>query len=341
MARDDALARLSSRVFDNDSAWITYLKPAAEHLLSVLDELLGDFPLWDELKQSEVATALISDEQARLLQETIDADLAGLLDFMKYKPPPSSVEMASELQLSLHDVLSQPDRAMRAGLTRNAYNNLYFYTFRLRNLLAQIDKPSSSGLNSHVTRREIIAALRKGAIAAGPPIIAVGMTAALFPPAGIAGAAAALGYGATEAFRELAQHGVQAAATGVLNKLLADEETMADPITERFVAAVQLKVVAVDLVTGLTRYMQGSDVELPDTIRALGIQATRTVYEILRAQSAVQDGRDSFVQPPIQDALGALRDLRDCAQTPSHAELVRIAQAFGAAATEICQKLDN
>jgi len=338
-AREDTLALLSAKVYDKDPSWALYLKPAAEHLLSVFDQLLGDFRLWDEFKQSEVATAYISKEEARLLQETMDTDLAGLLDFMKYQPPPSSDEMAAELQLSLRDVLAQPDRAARAGLTRDAYSSLYFYTYRLRYLLTQIGKSSGSDLENHLTRREIIAALRKGAIAAGPPMIAVGATTALFPPAGIAGLVGALGAGATAAARELAQRGVQAAATGVLSKLLADEQTMADPVTARFAAATKLEVVAIDLISELNRFLEGPAAELPDTIRALGIQAMCTVYEIMRAQSAVDDGRDALVQSPVQDALRALRDLRDCTQTPSRAELATTAQAFGTATTEIWKKL--
>lgn len=340
-AREETLALLSAKLHDKGPSWIALLKPAAKHLLSVFEQLLGDSHLWDELKRSEVATAYISEEEARLLAETMDTDLAGLLDFMKYKPPPSSAEMASELQLSLHNVLSQPNRAARAGLTRDAYRSLYFYTYRLQYLLNQIDKSSESDLDNRLTWREIAAALKKGALAAGPPIIAVGATAALFPPAGIAGLAGAFGAGATAAARELAQRGAQAAATGVLSKLLADEETMADPVTARFATATKLEVVAIDLISELNDFLDGPAAELPDTIRALGIQAMCTLYEILRAQSAVDDGRDAFVQSPVQDALRALRDLRDCAQTPSRAELVKIAQIFGTATAEICKKLTS
>jgi hypothetical protein len=341
-ARNETLAFLSLHISEKDPSWIKYVMPAAQHLLSVLDQLSQDAHFWNELKHAEVAIASITKDEVRWLQETVDSDLAGILDFMNYTPPPPSAELASELQLSLHDVLSQPDRAARAGLTRDAERSLSFYTFRLRRLMNEVAAASSSNSDNHATRRRLISALSKGATAAAPGVIATGIATAMFPPAGVPGFVGALGLGASEATKELTKNGVQLAATGLIAKLLADEKTMADPVTARLVAWVQFHEAAADMVSSLDDLLQKNEhiYKLPNAVRAVGIEATRAAYEILRAQTTVNDGRDALVEPPVMDALHALRDLRDWEETSqSRRELLKITNDFIEAVSNIHQKL--
>jgi hypothetical protein len=343
-ARDKCLTLLSSQINEEDTSWSKYVVPAAEHLLSVFEQMLNDSNLWNELKQAEVETAFFPADEVRALRETVDSDLVGILDFLQYTPPPPSAELAYELQSSLEDLLSDPDAAARAGLTRAAEKNLTFYIIRLRRLLAKLDKSSGAPLDTHVTGRKVMSAVEKGVVAAGPAIIATAVTGALFPPAAVPGVAGAAIYGVTVAAKDLSERSVQAAlkaaATRVFGKLLADEELVADSRDARNVAAVQFEEVAVDLTAELADLLQGPVEGQPDTIRALAIEATRAAYEVLRAQAAVDDGRDALVEPPVLESLSALRQLRDWEQRSlSKDELLKVTQDFAAATTRVCEKL--
>jgi hypothetical protein len=186
--------------------------------------------VWAPLGDAAAGLQALDDRQMRDIQQVFDQDLAALLSYLGYRPPPPAHHMELELRDAVeHALLDVRMRDVAPMTTIRAKNSLYVFAYRLRRLTRQAehDLKDNDEVNGPqrlaVAARDLRAVTLTAVRAAGPSAIAAAATALVFPPA-----AAALGMNAaTEAAKEAVKRLVELGGLSVLTRLLAEDVSTA------------------------------------------------------------------------------------------------------------------
>jgi hypothetical protein len=310
-ARAAAAALLDQHVeHEGTVGWSKYLRPAAEHILEALSDLLGDDEFWDDMQAAELATANFSKQDRVRLSEIMESDLTGLLDHMGHGGPPPASELAEAMQIALSEVLDEPDRARRAERTRNARCRVLIYVYHLRGVLNVARTSRPRGAEKRLRLARLQAAVQRGVLSVAPAVAAAGAAGALFGPEA-AGAAAIVAAGRDDALRELTKQGVQAAGTAVMSTILGGQEDSADAMTVYQATAESFCRVSGELIDAIADLEQYPVDQVPTEVQAHCIEATRWYFQLERAQLAVEAVGEPPPRAPVTAAGAAMRALRD------------------------------
>ncbi len=260
-ARGNAVRALSQERRGRPAA----LVPAARQLEQALTSFMTDEAVWDRLRDAERRVSRAGERERMRLAEVQEQDLAAILIYLGYRPPPPSTRMESTLKDSIDAVLASPSgTAERAARARRAHENLYLFVYRLRALIREVERAETETVDAPATDsrkarrwRRLRAGVRKGVKVSGPALLAAGAVALAFPPAAPASLAAAGITAATAAGQEALKTAVQLGATAVLDRRLADERTHATPAALFEATADRLQRAVLDLSTMARRASEG------------------------------------------------------------------------------------
>jgi hypothetical protein len=253
-ARRRALGEADERLREIDErAVLAELADAGRGLQQSLESITADAAFWDRLEAAEGALDRATRSDLLRLREVVEHDLVQVLPHWGFRPPPSEVEFAGRIQLSLGDLF-----AMRRGdplashRIDRARTELSWFLLRLRRVLDESEAVAGAtrtkGPQDRASARVRAAAwVRRAAEAAGPAAVAAGAVATVAgPQAGIAAGAAAAG---KEGLKQLVQLGAADAMGQVLSsgglpepgRLAEDLEKAVDTAMRRLAGVATLE----------------------------------------------------------------------------------------------------
>jgi len=300
--------------------WAEYLGPVAKEMLDAFTQLVEDDEFWREQQFASLRLTRLHDLGVRArIEELIHSNLAGLLDLLGYQEPPASVELAADVADAFQSIVEQESPTVRAELIVAARSRLSLYNWRLRRLVREWDE---SGGQDPGVGRKVLMALRKGARAAAPGVLAAAVTGAVFPPAAAPGATAAVLHGLDEGTKALLGAAVKTSATAALGI------TMATETTGSLSAAVDVAGKKFCWTTReLSRLVQDVGAahlqDLEDVVRVFTIQAVRAGFELLQTL-ALNRAFSGVVAPSVQEAIDALNELLDWFDLPYGPDLEHV-----------------
>jgi hypothetical protein len=345
-ARERGLRALERDERDGVKAdWREELLPAAQQILGALEQFGDDEELWDALKAREFNVAVLDDQRRLQMQEVFDQDLAALLVYMGYRPPPAAQRLETDLKEALADMLeSSTNDAMRAVRTRRAESNLAIFTIRLRRVVSaaeqqRTDEPDGGQSRSEAgsVRASLRSALRQGVAVAVPAALAAAAVAAVFPPAGAAAGAVGFTVAASAFGQELLKQSIQLGGTGLLDQVLAREMATADSV-ERFNAAWQRTWIAMqDLVSTISTLCRDPSHALRRVrAKALCIESLSSLYGFLQAELDVDPIAHHALRAAAEDLFVSLYDAQEMIEaSTSGEELSRLARGLSAKTDEL------
>lgn len=295
--------------------WSHHLLSTAEHMLQAFADLRDDDEFWGELESAEFAFFRPDEEDVLAALELLNSDLVGVLDLMGYKPPPPSTTLAVDLQLAVHDAISEPNRLVRVERTRNARYHMALYTYHLRPLVAAAKETSQQGNDHRQLSRRLLAAVKTGARALVPAAVAASAASIVFPPAGAAGGVAAAVHGLTEGAREFTKQGIELGSASLVAAALGNQEATASPedilvATERMFSR-SLSDLGV-IVDWLYRERPSELATYRQYVQALAIEALRWHYQAERARLAVERRPGMLrAKAAAENAQLAIREISD------------------------------
>jgi hypothetical protein len=220
-ARRRALGEADERLREIDErAVLAELADAGRGLQRSLESISADAGFWNELEAAEGALDRATRSDLLRLREVVEHDLVQVLPQWGFRPPPSEVEFAGKIQMSLGELF-----AMRRGdplashRIARAKRELSWFLTRLRRVLDDSEAVAAArrtkGPEDRASARvRAVAWVRRAAEAAGPAAVAAGAVATVAgPQAGLAAGAAAAG---TEGLKQLVQLGAADAMGQVL-----------------------------------------------------------------------------------------------------------------------------
>jgi hypothetical protein len=289
--------------------------PAARQLLKALSSVAESDGLWQALDDS---TAQLQARDVRNLQAIFDQDLTALLVYMGFRPPPRPQILELELKDALADVL-EVRGDVSLGVVRRAQWNLAFFTIRLRRVIAEAEEiyPSAVAQSQepqHDRRwRRLRAAVAKATIVAVPAALAAGIVALVFPPA--APAAAGFTVAATAAGQEALKEGMKFAATGLLEKVTADEPALATVGDQRIMAWKRARIAVLDLRSVLSK-AAAQDKGAQD-VDAYALESISALYGLLEAEARCPSGSRHALPDFVDEALRKVNRVRDVVRNSS------------------------
>ena len=303
--------------------WGEILLPAARQLLKALSSVAESDRLWKAVQDS---TAQLQMRDDRSVQAILDQDLAALLVYMGFRPPPRPQRLELELKDALADVLEARGGAS-FEVARRAQQNLAFFTIRLRRVIDEVEEiyPSKEVLNKQPQDdrrwRRLRAAVVKGTIVVVPAALAAGLVALVFPPAAPVAAPAAAGFtvAVTAAGQEALKQGTQVAATGLLEKMTADEPALATVGDQHTMAQKRVRIAMLDLRSVLSK--AAAQVQNPQHVDVLvdvyALEAISALYGFLDAEVRCSSGSRQALPAAVDEALNLLNRIRDVVRSPS------------------------
>ncbi|WP_138735678.1 tetratricopeptide repeat protein [Modestobacter excelsi] len=318
LARDRGLRAIEATEFGSaDKVWREFLLPAAQQLLETLGSIANDEALWASLVENTIRS---SAQRATQLREVFNQDLSALLVYMGYRPPPPPQALELELIQSLSDALEAGEKPSASRLRRVQYH-LALFSYRLRRVIteAEIEAREREGRVQDLSSwHRLRSAVGKGAKIAAPAAFATGVMALVFPPG--TGAAAAVGFGAATnaAGQELLKQGTQIASTGLLDRWLADEPTLA-PVAQKWPAAQRRALRAM----GDLRSLLSSD--RPDTLwakslKAFSVECVSALCELAQVDSVSPQRSHHDLPITVNRGLALVNDIRDLPATVRNLE---------------------
>jgi hypothetical protein len=288
--------------------WSKALAPAAEELLAAFTELTADDDFWQDVEQS--ARMDLQTEDRLQISELLNTDLTRLLDVLgyTYPPPPPSAELAAEVT-DAFSLLYESDGPARASVVLEARRSLIFYCLRLRQLLRRHEVGTRTG-------GQLLASVKRGALAAAPAILAATVKSALFPPSTALNVGEAIIVGVRAGAQEAVSQGVKSAATAAITYQLAGEEQVASLVWDDATDG-QIKLFRF-MGRQMLRDLDG--VETPDAstrnrLSACSIYQKRRTYAVL-GQLAVKPLLFKLLKPELEAVVDALNALDDWLALP-------------------------
>jgi hypothetical protein len=317
--------------------WAEYIGPTAKEMLVAFRALVADQDFWRNAEFHAVTADPKYEAIRTKILELVNSDLAGLLNLLGYAdpPPPSSIELAADVAVSFQSILDYPDSALRAELVLQARRRLILYNYRLQRLLSSWD---DSGANDRGVGEKLLAALKRGAAAAAPGVLAAGVVGALFPPAGAVGAAAALAEGIDAGAKEFLESTIKMSATAAIGSALAGEETSPQLLDEFQASVSQFSYLSAQLLA-LATVESTKAVEFSNHLRALSIQTTRYAFRLLQTLAVARE-LDGWIAPPVHNAIEGLNLLQDWVEMPYEPDWQDVSASFSSSLRIARDKLE-
>jgi hypothetical protein len=308
---------------DTTADWRERLLPAGKQLLAALDAFLLDEDLWDGFRIDESVVAFFDSQKRLQMQEVFNQDLAALLVYMGYRPPPPAERLETDLKESLADILeSPPGDTLRAMLTRRAESMLAIVTHRLRRVINDAEQDQTSDrprLRSSAGsgRAGLRSAIAQGAAVAVPAALAAAAVTLVFPPAGPAAQAAGFTMAAGASGQELLKQAIQLGGTDVLNRVLA-RETAAMDTNEQFLGAIKRANAALlDLSSVLSDRGGRPNEHISRWLKAQCIESMSSLYGLLQATLDLEGIAQRAVRGAADDLFLALHEVQELIADPS------------------------
>jgi tetratricopeptide (TPR) repeat protein len=300
--------------------WGEILLPAARQLLDALSSVAESDELWQTLQDR---TAQLQARDIRRMQAVLGQDLAALLAYMGYRPPPPPQLLELELKDALADALeARGDGDVPLGVVRRAQRHLALFTFRLRRVIADAEEirlsdevPGGPDESPDIRWRRLQAAVEKGAKVAVPAALATGLITLVFPPAAPAAAAAGFTAAATAVGQELLKQGTQLAATGLLEKMTADEPALATADEQRTIARRRARIAVQDLRSVLVT--TAGEPERAQVVDVYAVESISALYGLLEGEARCRSGSRQALPAAVDRAQDAVNRIRDVIRTSS------------------------
>jgi hypothetical protein len=282
-ARRRALGEADERLREMDERAVpAELAEAGRGLQRSLETVTHDAAFWERLEAAQGALDSAPREDLLRLREVVEHDLVAVLPQWGFRPPPSEVDFAGRIQLSLGELLAtRRGDPLAAHRIENARTELSWFLTRLRRVLEEAEAAAvatrTKGPAERASARVRAGAwVQRAAEAAGPAALAAGAVATVAgPQAGLAAGVAAAG---TEGLKQL----VQLSATDVMGQVLGsgglpEPGGLADDLEKSVDGAMRRLETVVPLAPGEPRR------------EATVFVARRELYRVLQSDPVGQD----------------------------------------------------
>jgi hypothetical protein len=124
-----------------------------------VSELLVNSEVWKASTAAETGLKALNDRQLLELQQVLDEDLAALLTYLGYRPPPPAHRMERDLHNAIDHAIA-PTRIghTQSAMTAHAKQNLFVFAYRLREVTRNAEQQLDADNESDGGRRLAISA---------------------------------------------------------------------------------------------------------------------------------------------------------------------------------------